>query len=58
MKILTTLLIYIAGFGLSDTLMDYNKVSYKYRLCIYTLIGLISLFYYYKVYYEDEKVAK
>ena len=58
MKILTTLLIYIAGFGLSDTLMDYNKISYKYRLYIYTLIGLISLFYYYKVYYEDEKVAK
>ena len=58
MKILTTLLIYIAGFGLSDTLMDYNKISYKNRFYIYTFIGLISLFYYYKVYYEDEKVAK
>ena len=55
MKILTTLLIYIAGFGLADLFMNYSKLSYKNKLYIYTLIGLISLSYYYKVYYEDEK---
>ena len=55
MKILTTLLIYISGFGLVDLFMNYSKLSYKNKLYIYTFIGLISLFYYYKVYYEDEK---
>ena len=58
MKILTTLLIYIAGFGLADLFMNYNKLSYKNRFYIYSLIGIISLCYYYKVYYEDEKVSK
>ena len=58
MKILTTLLIYISGFGLADLFMNYNKISYKNRFYIYSLIGIISLCYYYKNHYEDEKVAK
>ena len=58
MKILITLLIYIAGFGLADLFMESYNITNKYKFYIYTIIGILSLYYYYYEYYEKENYHK